>query len=72
LNRNDVIFIDQGDGIMGAFRPVTYSKKELAGLSPAKRKKLKTAIVHHLETHKGIRKIVRQKTKSLYAQLKKA
>ena len=24
---------------MGAFRPVTYSKKELAGLSAAKRKK---------------------------------
>jgi hypothetical protein len=57
---------------MGAFRPVTYSKKERAALNPAKLKKLKKAIVHHLETHKGIRKIVRQKTKSLYGQLKKA
>jgi len=57
---------------MGAFRPVTYSKKELAGLSTAKRKKLQKAIVRHLETHKGIRKIVRQKTKSLLGQLKKA
>ena len=57
---------------MGAFRPVTYSKKELAGLSAAKRKKLQKAIVRHLETHKGIRKIVRQKTKGLFGQLKKA
>jgi hypothetical protein len=57
---------------MGAFRPVTYSKKERAALNPAKLKKLKKAIVHHLETHKGIRKIVRQKTKALYGQLKKA
>jgi hypothetical protein len=57
---------------MGAFRPVTYSKKELAGLSAANKKKLHKAIVRHLETHKGIRKIVRQKTKTLYSQLKKA
>lgn len=57
---------------MGAFRPVTYSKKELAGLSAAKRKSLQKAIVRHLETHKGIRKIVRQKTKTLYGRLKKA
>ena len=57
---------------MGAFRPVTYSKKELAGLSAGKRKKLQKAIVRQLETHKGIRRIVRQKTKSLHSQLKKA
>jgi hypothetical protein len=57
---------------MGAFRPVTYSKRELAGLSTAKRKKLKEAIVKHLETHKGIRTIVRRKTKPLYNALKKA
>jgi hypothetical protein len=55
---------------MGAFRTTNYSKKELAGLSPAKRKTLRKAIVRHLETHKGIRKIVRQKTKSLYSKLK--
>jgi hypothetical protein len=55
---------------MGIVRPVTFSKKELAGLSAAKRKTLKKAIVHHLDTHKGIRKIVRQKTKGLLAQLK--
>ena len=35
---------------MGAFRPTTFSKKELAGLSPAKRKKLKKEIVRHLES----------------------
>jgi len=56
---------------MGAFRPVTYSKKERAGLTAANQKKLQAAIVRHLETHKGIRKIVRQKTKTLYNQLKK-
>lgn len=55
---------------MGAFRPTNYSKKELAGLTAAKRKTLQKAIVRHLETHKGIRKIVRQKTKSLYSKLK--
>jgi len=55
---------------MGAFRPTTYSKKELAGLSAAKRKKLQKAIVKQHETHKGIRRITRQKTKALYAQLK--
>ncbi len=55
---------------MGAFRATTYSKKELAGLSAAKRKKLKKAIVRQHETHKGVRKIVRQKTKALYAELK--
>jgi len=57
---------------MGAFRPTNYSKKELAGLSTAKRKTLQKAIVRHLESHKGIRKIVRQKTKTLYGKLKKA
>jgi len=56
---------------MGAFQPVTYSKKERAGLTAANQKKLQKAIVRHLETHKGIRKIVRQKTKTLYNQLKK-
>ncbi|MGC1776733.1 MAG: hypothetical protein WBB34_02225 [Xanthobacteraceae bacterium] len=61
---------DQGDAIMGAFRATTYSKKELAGLSAAKRKKLKQAIVRQHETHKGVRKLVRQKTKALYAELK--
>lgn len=55
---------------MGAFRPTNYSKKELAGLSAAKRKKLQKAIVRQHETHKGIRKLVRQKTKALYASLK--
>jgi len=55
---------------MGAFRPTTYSKRELAGLSAAKRKKLKKEIVHHLESHKGIRKILRQKTKTTFKKLK--
>jgi hypothetical protein len=55
---------------MGAFRPVTYSSKELKGLTAKKRKTLKNAIVHQLETHKGIRKIVRQKTRVLYKRLK--
>jgi hypothetical protein len=55
---------------MGAFRPVTYTARERAGLSAVKLKRLKKAIVHHLETHKGIRKIVRQKTRTLYKRLK--
>jgi hypothetical protein len=55
---------------MGAFQPVTYSKKELKGLSAAKRKTLKKAIVRHLETHHQIRKIVRQKTRTLYNRLR--
>ncbi len=55
---------------MGAFQPVAYSKKERAGLSAAKQKQLRKAIVHHLEHHKGIRKIVRQKTRTLYKRLK--
>jgi hypothetical protein len=55
---------------MGAFQPVTYSKKELQGLTPAKRKALKKAIVRHLETHPQIRKIVRKKTSALYNRLK--
>ena len=55
---------------MGIERPVTFSKKELAGLSAAKKKTLHKAIVRHLSTHKGIRKIVRQKTKGLLAKLK--
>ena len=57
---------------MGAFRPTTFSKKELAGLSPAKRKKLKKEIVRHLETHPGIRKIVRAKATPMLKKLKKA
>ena len=57
---------------MGAFEPVAYSKKELSGLSAAKRKSLKKAIVRHLEKHPQIRKIVRQKTRTLYNRLKKA
>jgi 3-methyladenine DNA glycosylase AlkC len=56
---------------MGAFRPVTYSSKELKGLTATKRKTLKKAIVRHLETHPQIRKIVRQKTRTLYNRLKK-
>jgi hypothetical protein len=56
---------------MGAFRPTTFSKKELAGVSAANRKKLKKEIVRHLETHKGIRKIVRQKTKATLSAMKK-
>ena len=55
---------------MGAFRPVAYSKKELAGLSPSKRRRLQKAIVRHLERHKGIRRIVRRNTKTLYRELK--
>jgi hypothetical protein len=57
---------------MGAFRPTTFSKKELAGLSPAKRKKLKKEIVRHLQTHPGIRKIVRAKATPMLKKLKKA
>jgi hypothetical protein len=56
---------------MGAFRPVTFSKKELEGLSPAKRKKLKKEIVRHLETHPGIRKIVRSKVAPTLKKMKK-
>jgi hypothetical protein len=56
---------------MGAFRPTNFSKKELAGVSAADRKKLKKEIVRHLETHKGIRKIVRQKTKAMLSKMKK-
>lgn len=55
---------------MGAFRPTAYSTKELKGMSAAKRKTLQKAIVRHLETHKGIRKIVRQKTRGVYKRLK--
>jgi hypothetical protein len=57
---------------MGAFRPTTFSKKELAGLTPAKRKKLKKEIVHHLETLKGIRKILRSKAGPTLKKLKSA
>jgi hypothetical protein len=57
---------------MGAFRATTFSKKELTGLSPAKRKKLKKEIVRHLETHPGIRKIVRAKATPMLKKLKKA
>jgi hypothetical protein len=57
---------------MGAFRPTTFSKKELAGLSPAKRKKLKKEIVRHLQTHPGIRKILRSKATPTLKKLKKA
>jgi hypothetical protein len=55
---------------MGAFRPTTYTKRERAGLSAPKRKQLRKEIIHHLETHKGIRKILRQKTKATYKRLK--
>ena len=57
---------------MGAFRPTTFSKKELAGLSPAKRRKLKKEIVRHLESHPGIRKILRSKATPTLKKLKKA
>jgi hypothetical protein len=57
---------------MGAFRPTTFSKKELAGLTPAQRKRLKKHIVRHLETHKGIRKIVRGKAMPMLKKMKKA
>ena len=56
---------------MGAFRPTTFSKKELAGLSPAKRRKLKKEIVRHLESHPGIRKILRSKVAPTLKKLKK-
>ena len=55
---------------MGAFRPTTFSKKELADY-PAQRKKLKDHIVHHLETHKGIRKLVRAKATPMLKKMKK-
>ena len=55
---------------MGAFRPVTYSPRELKGLTAAKRKRLQKAIIRHLETHPQIRKIVRQKTRTLLKSLK--
>ncbi len=55
---------------MGVVRPVNFSKKELAGLSAAKKKTLRKEIVRHLDSHKGIRKIVRQKTKGMLAKLK--
>lgn len=55
---------------MGAFQPVTYNKRELKGLSAAKRKILKKEIVRQLATHPQIRKIVRKKTRPLYKQLK--
>jgi len=55
---------------MGAFRPTTFSKKELAGLSAAKRERLRKHIVRHVETHKGIRKILRQKAKPMLRKLK--
>ncbi len=57
---------------MGAFRPVTFTKKELQGLTPAQRKKLKKHIVSHLESHKGIRKIVRAKAMPMLKKMKKA
>jgi ribosome recycling factor len=57
---------------MGAFRPVTFTKKELQGLTPAQRKRLKKHIVSHLETHKGIRKIVRGKAMPMLKKMKKA
>ena len=56
---------------MGAFRPTAFSKKELEGLSPAQRKKLKKHIVGHLESHKGIRKIVRAKAAPMLKKMKK-
>jgi hypothetical protein len=54
---------------MGAFN--IYSKKERASLSAASRKKLQNAVMRHLKTHKGVRKIVRGKTSTLYKSLKK-
>jgi hypothetical protein len=55
---------------MGAFHPV-YSPQELGELTDANRKKLRAAIVRHLETHPQIRKILRQKTQPLYDRLKR-
>jgi formaldehyde-activating enzyme involved in methanogenesis len=55
---------------MGAFRPVTYSAKELKGMTPTKRKALKKAIVRHIESHPEIRKILRKKTRLLFDRLK--
>lgn len=57
---------------MGAFRPTNYSKKERAALSKDKLKKLRAAIITQHEEHKGIRKIVRRRTRTLYNKLKKA
>jgi len=56
---------------MGAFRPTNYTKKERAALSKKKLETLRQAIIHQHENHKGIRRIVRQKTKPLYNKLKK-
>jgi len=55
---------------MGAFRPVTYSSKELEGMTDKKRKSLQKAIVRHLETHPQIKKILRKETRPLYDRLK--
>ena len=56
---------------MGAFRPTTFTKKELQGLTPAQRKRLKDHIVRHLETHKGVRKLVRAKAMPMLKKMKK-
>jgi hypothetical protein len=61
----------QGDTPMGAFRSVTFSSKELKGLTAKQRKTLKKAIVRQLETHPQIRKIVRKKTHPLLKRMKK-
>ena len=55
---------------MGAFRAVTYSSKELEGMTDKKRKSLQKAIVRHLETHPKIRRILRKETRPLYDRLK--
>lgn len=57
---------------MGAFRPVTFSSRELKGLTAKQRKTLKKAIVRHLETHPQIRKLVRKKAHPILKRMKKA
>ena len=54
---------------MAAFQPV-FSEKELKGLSAKKRQILKKEIRKHAKSHPQIKKILRQKTKSLFNKLK--
>ncbi len=55
---------------MGVFN--IYSKKERSGLSAANRKKLKNEVMKHLKTHKGVKKLVRDKTRATYQKMRSA
>jgi hypothetical protein len=54
---------------MAAFEPV-YSEKELKGLTAKKRQALKKELKKQAKTHPQIKKILRQKTSTLYNKLK--